>query len=141
MDRLSSTGLLASRILLSAIFLYSGTGKIFAFAQTQAFMESMGMHMPGLVLVLAIVFEICGGLSVLLGYLPRLGALALILFLILATIVFHRDFSAPGQSLQFAKNAAIIGGLLAILAVGGGEFSLRRRKADRNPAPVSKVFG
>jgi uncharacterized membrane protein YphA (DoxX/SURF4 family) len=27
---------------------------------------------------------------------------------------------------HFAKNLAILGGLLAILAAGGGEFSLRR---------------
>lgn len=126
MERLSSIGLLASRILLSGIFLFSGASEIFAFAQTQSYMASKGMHMTGLILVIAILFKICGGLSVLLGYFPRLGALALILFLIPTTIVFHRDFSAAGQSVQFAKNMAILGGLLAILAVGGGEFSLRR---------------
>jgi putative oxidoreductase len=126
MERLSSIGLLASRILLSGIFLFSGTSKIFAFAQTQSYMSGKGMHMTGLFLVLAILIELCGGLSVLLGVFPRLGALALILFLIPTTIVFHRDFSAAGQSVQFAKNLAILGGLLAILAVGGGEFSLRR---------------
>jgi putative oxidoreductase len=126
MERLSSIGLLASRILLSGIFLYSGASKIFAFAQTQSYMAGKGMHMTGLFLVFAILFELCGGLSVLLGVFPRLGALALTLFLILTTIVFHRDFSVPGQSVQFAKNLAILGGLLAILAVGGGEFSLRR---------------
>lgn len=126
MERLSSIGLLVSRILLSGIFLFSGASKILAFAQTQSYMASKGMHMTGLFLVLAILFELCGGLSVLLGYFPRLGALALTLFLILTTIVFHRDFSVAGQSVQFAKNLAILGGLLAILAVGGGEFSLRR---------------
>jgi putative oxidoreductase len=126
MERLSSIGLLVSRILLSGIFLYSGTSKILAFTQTQSYMGSKGMHMTALFLVLAILFELCGGLSVLLGYYPRLGALALILFLVPTTIVFHRDFSAAGQSVQFAKNLAILGGLLAILAVGGGEISLRR---------------
>jgi putative oxidoreductase len=128
MDRLSSIGLLASRILLSGIFLYSGMSKIFAFAQTQAYMAGKGMHMTALFLVLAILFEVGGGLSVLLGYLPRLGALILALFLIPTTIVFHRDFSVAGQAVQFAKNLAILGGLLAILAVGGGEFSLGGRK-------------
>jgi putative oxidoreductase len=126
MERLSSIGLLASRFLLSGIFLFSGANKIFAIAQTQSYMASKGMHMTGLFLVLAILFEVCGGLSVLLGYFPRLGALALILFLLPTTIVFHREFSDPGQVVHFAKNLAILGGLLAILAVGGGEFSLRR---------------
>ncbi len=126
MDRLASVGLLASRILLSGIFLFAGTNKIFAFGQTQSYMAGKGMQMTALFLVIAILFELGGGLSVLLGYFPRLGALALIAFLIPTTIVFHRDFSAAGQAVQFAKNLAIIGGLLAIVAAGGGEFSIRR---------------
>jgi putative oxidoreductase len=125
MERLSSIGLLASRILLSGIFLFSGASKILAFAQTQSYMASKGMHMTGLILVIAILFELCGGLSILLGVFPRLGALALLLFLIPTTIVFHRDFSAAGQAVQFAKNLAIMGGLLAIVSAGGGNFSIR----------------
>src|SRR5512134_12542 len=135
MERLSSLGLLASRFLLSGIFLFSATSKIFAFAQTQSYMASKGMHMTGLILVIAILFELCGGLSILLGVFPRLGALALVLFLIPTTIVFHRDFSAAGQSVQFAKNLAIMGGLMAILAVGGGEFSLRGRGKGASSEP------
>jgi putative oxidoreductase len=133
MERLTSIGLLVSRILLSGIFLYSGTSKILAFGQAQAYMASKGMHMTGLFLVLAILFELCGGLSLLLGVYPRLAALALIFFLIPTTIVFHRDFSAAGQSVQFAKNLAIVGGLFAILSAGGGEFTLRRRRQGGSP--------
>jgi putative oxidoreductase len=127
MDRLSSAGMLVSRVLLSAIFLYSGATSLLAFSATQADMASKGMHMTGMFLVLAILLEICGGLSVLLGYLPRLGALALILFLIPTTIVFHREIGNPEQAAHFAKNLAILGGLLAIVAAGGGEFSIRSR--------------
>jgi len=125
MDRLASVGLLVSRILLSGIFLFSGVSKIFAFSQTQAYMAAKGMHMTGLFLVLAILFELSGGLMVLLGYFPRIGAVLLILFLIPTTIVFHRALGDPGQAAHFAKNLAIMGGLLAIVSVGGGEFSLR----------------
>ena len=128
MERLTSAGLLVSRILLSWIFLFSGARKVFAFQQTQAFMTDAGMHMAGLFLVLAILFELGGGLSVLLGYYPRLGALALILFLVPTTFVFHRNFAVAGQSAHFMKNVAIMGGLFAILAAGGGEFSLKRPK-------------
>lgn len=131
MDCLSSAGILVSRVLLSAIFLFSGVKKIFAFEATQGYMAAQGMKMTALFLVLAILFEICGGLSVLLGYLPRLGALALILFLAPVTLVFHRNVADPVQAIQLAKNLAIMGGLFAILSVGGGEFSLRG--AGRKP--------
>ena len=91
-------------------------------------MAQYGMKMTGLFLVLAILLEVGGGLSVLLGYLPRLGALALLLFLVPTTAVFHRDFANPAQVIQFAKNVAIMGGLLALLSAGGGGFVLRRKK-------------
>ena len=128
MDRLSSSGMLVARVLLSSIFLFSGVKKIFAFSATQAHMTQYGMKMTGLFLILAILFEIGGGLFVLLGYFPRLGALALLLFLVPATVVFHRDFANPGQIIQFSKNVAIMGGLVAILAAGGGEFAFRRKR-------------
>jgi putative oxidoreductase len=128
MDRLSSAGMLVARVLLSSIFLFSGVRKILAFSGTEAYMAKFGMKMTGLFLVLAILFEIGGGLSVLLGYYPRLGALALLLFLIPTTAVFHRNFSDPAQIGQFAKNVAIMGGLLAVLSAGGGEFVFRRKR-------------
>jgi putative oxidoreductase len=131
MDRLSSAGLLVSRALLSAIFLFSGLKKVAAFTATQGYMAQHGMGMTGLFLVLAILFEIGGGLSVLLGYYPRLGALALLLFLLPTTLVFHRDVGNPAQAIQLAKNLAIMGGLVAILSVGGGEFSVGRKRRRR----------
>jgi putative oxidoreductase len=128
MDRLFSVGMLVARILLSGIFLVSGVKQVFAFSATQGYMAHHGMKMTGLFLVLAILLEVGGGLSVLLGYLPRLGALALLLFLVPTTVVFHRDFANPAQVIQFAKNVAIMGGLLALLSAGGGGFVLRRKK-------------
>lgn len=140
MDRLISIGLLLSRILLSSIFLFSGVKKIFAFQATQAYMASFGMQMTGILLALAILFELGGGLSLLLGYYPRLGALALILFLVTATLVFHREFSNPAQVIHFSKNVAILGGLFAVLAAGGGSME-HRDTAERpgTPGPGTEV--
>ena len=97
MDRLFSAGMLVARTLLSGIFLFSGVKQVFAFSATQGYMAQHGMKMTGLFLVLAILLEVGGGLSVLLGYLPRLGALVLLLFLVPTTAVFHRDFANPAQ--------------------------------------------
>ncbi len=128
MDRLSSAGMLVARVFLSSIFLFSGIKKVFAFSGTMAYMAQHGMKMTGLFLVIAILLEIGGGFSVLLGYFPRLGALALLVFLLPTTVVFHRDFANPAQIIQFSKNVAIMGGLFAVLSAGGGEFVLRRKR-------------
>ncbi len=124
MDRLASSGLLVSRVLLAAVFLVSGAEKLFAFGPTLGAMAARGMHMPAMFLVLAILVEIGGGLSVLFGCYPRLGALVLALYLVPVTLVFHRALGDPNQAAHFAKNVAIIGGLVAIVAVGGGEFGV-----------------
>lgn len=126
MDRLSSAGLLAARLLIAPVFLFSGVRKVFAFGATQEAMAAHGMRMTGLFLVMAILLELGGGLSVLLGYRTRLGAALLILFLVPATLVFHRAVSDPAQAIQLAKNLAIMGGLLALATAGGGAFSVRR---------------
>ncbi len=124
MDRLASAGLLVSRVLLAAIFVVSGVEKLFAFGPTMDAMAAEGMHMPAMFLVLAILVEIGGGLSVLVGFYPRLGALVLALYLVPVTLVFHRALGDPNQAAHFAKNVAIIGGLVAIVTVGGGEFAV-----------------
>ena len=131
MDRLASAGVLVSRVLLASIFLFAGVGKIFNFAATQGAMAAQGMHMTGLFLVLAIFVELGGGFSVLVGFFPRLGALALFLFLVPVTLVFHRNLSDPAQLGHFMGNVGIMGGLMAIVSVGGGEFSVGAKKGDR----------
>lgn len=131
MDRLSSAGILVSRVLLSAIFLFGGANKILSFAATQGHMAAQGMKMTGLFLVLAILVEIGGGLSVLLGCFPRLGALALFVFLVPVTLVFHRNVSDPVQLGHVMGNLALMGGLAAIVSVGGGQFSVCARKPDQ----------
>lgn len=118
---------LIARILLSAIFLRSGIGKIIGFAGTQQSMASAGIPLTGLFLFGAIVFELVGGISVLLGYKARWGAIVLIIFLIPATLIFHTDFADSMQVGQFMKNLAILGGLLMVVAYGPGSISLDAR--------------
>ena len=118
---------LLGRVLISLIFLMSAFGKIADFGGTQQYMASYGMPATGLLLVGAIVLELFGGLSVLLGFRARWGAIALIVFLIPATLVFHTDFADRMQTIQFMKNLAIIGGLLFVVAFGPGAFRLDRR--------------
>jgi putative oxidoreductase len=118
---------LIARILLSAIFLRSGIGKIIDFAGTQQSMASAGIPLTGLFLVGAIVFELVGAISVLLGYKTRWGAIALIIFLIPATLIFHTNFADSMQVIQFLKNLAILGGLLMVVAYGPGMASLDAR--------------
>ena len=123
--------LLLSRICLSAIFLWSGINKIMNPLATQEKMSDYGMPLTSVLLVAAIALEILGGLSVLLGIKPRLGAAMLITFLIPATLIFHTNFSTEIEQAMFLKNLAMLGGLLMLIQHGGGNIALWG--ADRLP--------
>ena len=58
---------LLGRILLSLIFLFSGLGKLSSWKGTAAYMAAKRMPMVPFFLLGAMVLEIGGGLSVLLG--------------------------------------------------------------------------
>ncbi|HVN86954.1 MAG TPA: DoxX family protein [Candidatus Binatia bacterium] len=118
---------LLGRVLLSAIFVLSGLGKIGNFSGTQQMMAQHGMPYTALFLIGAILVEVIGGLSVLVGYRARVGAIALALFMIPTTLIFHRNIGEQLQMIMFMKNLSIIGGLLMVAAHGSGSFSLDRR--------------
>ncbi|MBN2714422.1 MAG: DoxX family protein, partial [Deltaproteobacteria bacterium] len=86
---------LLGRLGLSAIFLMSALGKIADFEGTQAYMASAGMPLTALFLVGAILLQTTGGLSLLLGYQVRWGVLALLIFLVPTTLIFHAFWAVP----------------------------------------------
>ncbi len=125
---------LVARIFLAVIFLRSGISKILDFSGTQQFMSANGipLALTGLLLVGSIIFELAGGLSVLLGYKARWGAIALIIFLIPATLIFHTNFAEEMQVIQFLKNLALMGGLLMVVYFGSGPVSVDARSNFSN---------
>ena len=87
-------------------------------------MEDAGLILVHFFLSGAILLEIVGAISLILGYKTRFGAAALLIFLIPTTIIFHNPSIDPEQLTHFMKNLTIIGGLLMVLGFGPGIFSL-----------------
>src|SRR5690242_7197174 len=80
---------LLGRLLISAIFLISGYAKLTDPGGTIAHMEAVGIPAPHVLVWGAAFAEILGGASILFGFLTRIGAFGLILFLIPTTLLFH----------------------------------------------------
>jgi len=134
-------GPLAARTALALIFLSSGLSKLAAPESTGSYIASKGLPFGTLLAVAAGVLELAAGTSVLLGLRARWGAFALIAFLIPVTLIFHNPFGLQGtaaqmQMIQFMKNLAIAGGLLAIAAFGSGPVSLDARVGAGHPLAV-----
>ncbi len=95
-----------------------------------AYAAGQGVPLSSFFVPLSGLLAFFGGLSVLLGYHARIGALLLIIFLVPVTLMMH-DFWSVGdlgaaqvQQIMFMKNLAMLGGALMIFYFGSGPFSL-----------------
>ncbi|MEQ1660585.1 MAG: DoxX family protein [Hylemonella sp.] len=124
---------LIGRLLLAALFLPAGISKIGGFAGTAGYIASKGLPLPEVGAAIAVAVEILGGLALILGFGTRLAALALALFTLVATFIFHNYWGVPAdqafvQQLMFYKNIAVVGGLLVLAAHGAGAWSLDAKR-------------
>jgi putative oxidoreductase len=131
-SNLTNAAALTGRILLAAIFVIAGVGKITGYDGTAGYMAAKGLPMVGVLLPLTILTEVGGGLALAIGWKARWVALWLFLFLIPVTLVFHRFWGidpAQAQAMQihFLKNLSIMGGMLMVVAFGPGAFSVDKR--------------
>jgi len=85
---------------------------------------------PPVLLALALLVMALGGLSLLLGFHARHGAVLLFGFTVVATVLMHdywhlKDAGARAADYEiFARNIAVAGGLLLVVGMGAGPFSL-----------------
>lgn len=133
------------RVCFSIIFIAAGINKIFNWDATEQYLVNQMLDvlaksydqgwaqalfdrilpLAPVLLVLATIAELLGGLLVLTGLQVRLGALILCLFLIPTTFLFHNFWALEGsqqelQMIMFLKNLSIFGGGLVLLAFGKG---------------------
>jgi len=132
-ERLQDPLALAARILLALMFVLAGFGKLTGFEGTVGYIASKGLPLPQVGAALALVVELVGGVALIVGWQARWAAVALAVFTLAASLVFHNFWAVPAdqamvQNLMFMKNIAVIGGLLAIAAFGTGALSLDAKR-------------
>ncbi|HUQ74132.1 MAG TPA: DoxX family protein [Burkholderiales bacterium] len=123
---------LVARLLMAAIFLVFGMRKALAFAGTVGYFTKLGFPMPEVMVVLAILIEIGGGILLVIGLRTRWVAWLLALFVVIGTLMAHRywEFEAAqyaNQMSHFFKNLCIIGGLMMVACFGAGPLSIDKR--------------
>ncbi|MCD6735221.1 MAG: DoxX family protein [Burkholderiaceae bacterium] len=124
---------LAGRLLMAVLFLPAGIGKLTGFAGTVGYISSVGLPMPQLAAVVALLVEIVGGAALVVGFGTRIAAVVLAVFTLVASVFFHAFWAVPADQqmiaqLLFYKNVAVIGGLLTIAAWGAGAWSVDARR-------------
>jgi putative oxidoreductase len=111
-----------ARTLLAIVFLISGVEKLGDLGSVADFIRSTTpLPFPATLAALTAGVEIVGALMLLFALKERLAALLLALFLVAVNLFVHDFWTFPDaeagvQRLQFVKNLAIVGGLLAVYA-------------------------
>jgi putative oxidoreductase len=131
---------LIARIMVSLIFIAGGALNIVNWASSAERLRGklplltdvLGATWTGVashvLLAMAIVLSLLGGLSVLIGLRARVGTVLLLVFLVPTTVIMHNFWALDSQQAQtelinFMKNVGLLGGLLMILAFGSGGLS------------------
>ena len=114
--------LFIARILLAFIFIASGWNKLTHYDYMLGYMASVGV--PGWSMPILILWELGGGLLLLLGAFTRPVAWALAAFSVVSALIAHRNFADPNQMIHFMKNLAMTGGYLYVAFTGAGAISL-----------------
>lgn len=118
------------RLVIAWFFLSEAWWRLRDFEGTVTLMHMKHISNPELLLALSIALMALGGLSILLGYQARVGALVLFGLTIIVSVYMH-DYWVLGDGVDrdadydlFIRNMAIAGGLLFLVGMGPGPFAL-----------------
>jgi putative oxidoreductase len=130
---------LIGRIALALIFITSGFSKLTHFAGAAGSIADHGVPLPYVAAMIAIIIELGGGLAILTGWMTRWAAMAIVVFLIVITPIFHGYWSGPEAArmtneIMFWKNVSMLGGFLLLFAFGPGRYSVDEKLASGSPS-------
>lgn len=121
--------LLAARLLVVPLFIYSGIGKVLAFGVTASRLPGGEGGFGSFLAAGSIVVELGCSLALILGIWSRYAALILIAFVIAASLMFHNFWASPAaqvtaQTIHFLKNLGLIGLFAMIATFGPGSYAV-----------------
>jgi putative oxidoreductase len=126
---------LLGRFFFSWIFISSSFDHFKS--STAAYASLHGVPMASILVPFSGILALLGGISVLLGYKAKFGALLLILFLVPVTLTMHNWWAVSDpmmrqmQHIMFHKNLAMLGGAMLITYFGSGPCSIDSWIASR----------
>ena len=131
---------LVARCFIALIFIVAGLQKIIQYDLMHHTVSGISDTHATWLLITGILFELIGGILMVIGWLTRWGAVLLFVFVVLTIFLFHPFWAFEGDAMvmqvqHFLKNIAILGGLLYVIAFGPGCLSIdgyRKRCNHKN---------
>jgi putative oxidoreductase len=113
--------LLIGRIIFGGFFIISGINHFTNVGMMAGYAGSKNVSAAPLAVIGTGVLLVLGGLSVVLGFLPILGLLLLIIFLVPTSLLMHNYWTVQdpqmraAEQVNFLKNMALTGAALALM--------------------------
>jgi len=117
------TAFLVGRFIVGIYYLYNAYNHFSKLNMMSGYAQSKGVPSPKLAVFAAGILLLVGGLSIITGYQPTIGAAALVLFFLPVTFMMHNFWKVQdpmarmGEMVNFTKNMALMGSALMFLAI------------------------
>jgi len=116
-----SVASLGGRVVFAAVLGYLALGNLFDLSNSVAYAHHKGAPLPRVTVPLSSLLLLVGAASIGFGVYPRVGALAVVSFLVAVTPVMHDFWTQEGQDreneqIHFLKNVGLLGAALVVLA-------------------------
>jgi len=114
---------LLARIVLGLYYLFNASNHFFQYKMMAGYAASKGVPLAEGAVIIAGILLLIGGVSIITGYKPTIGVIALVIFFLPVTFIMH-DFWAVtdqmqrmGQMVNFMKNIALMASAVMFLSI------------------------
>lgn len=110
------------RIFFGGYFVFNGFNHFKMLNMMSEYAKSKGAPLPKVSVAVSGLLLLVGGVSVLFNFMPSIGLIALILFLVPVTFIMHAfwriqdPMAKMHEMVNFMKNFALLGAILILLA-------------------------
>lgn len=114
---------LVGRIIVGVYFLFNAFNHFGQLNMLSGYAASKGVPSPKVAVVVSGLLLLIGSLSILLGYQPLIGVIALVIFFLPVSLKMHNFWAIEDQQMKmvemvnFMKNMALLGSSLMFLAI------------------------
>lgn len=117
------------RILLGGLFLMGAAFKVpgtSGFIMEAGMTGAAGVPMPVVMVALAFLVEVVGGVAIIVGFHARAAACVLAFLTLGLAVIFHSNFTDPAEMGQFISHLGLVAGLLFVSVYGAKNLALKK---------------
>jgi putative oxidoreductase len=112
-----------ARVLMCSLFIWDGMLQLRDPAAMVQYFASLNVPVPHVAVWVSIAVHLLGGVALLVGFMTRWAAAALILLCLGTAFGVHLPAGDTENMINFYKNLVMAGGFLYVIAYGAGAIS------------------